>query len=34
MRLTIKVSGDLSAFGIALSQNRSGKLMTTLIRTL
>src|SRR4029453_10120383 len=24
MRLTIKVSGDLSAFGIALSQNRSG----------
>jgi hypothetical protein len=28
MRLTIKVSGYLSAFGIALSQNRSGKLMT------
>jgi len=24
MRLTIKVSGDLSAFGIALSQNRIG----------
>jgi len=24
MRLTIKVSGDLSAFGIAFSQNRIG----------
>jgi hypothetical protein len=30
MRLTINASGDLSAFGIALSQNRSGKLMTQL----
>src|SRR5262245_52700630 len=30
----IKTPGDLSAFGIAFSQNRSGRSMTTLIRKL
>jgi hypothetical protein len=32
--MAIKTPGDLSAFGIAFSQNRIGLSMTTLIRTL